>query len=1649
MWQPMVGDSLYGNEWIDYEQADRYFKIKIAEDGIYRLSAEFLAAQGIPVEEINLNQYELYRNGQRVFLHVARATGNLESENFIEFYGKRNRSEIDEYLFKNPQQEMLNLDYSMFNDTSVYFLTWRDEAGEANQYSIAENDLSGNLPAPEPWIWTTARVNFNSHHFKTYEKISGFDVYYSHFDLAEGFASNRSANRDLTLNAPQRSESVATATLDLRLATNIGAHQLQISVDDEIYLDSTFNKVALLQPTFEVPLTENAIQINLKGALGSADQHVLASAKLRYARELDFQNENFYEIELSANNQKRLLNITNFGGDAEEIQLWDLTHQRIFTATRVGEGFQFLYPPTNQTARLLLVTDNAKKEVEQLEAANFINYSERQGDFIILSHPDFMEPTEGESGVQHYANYRASTIGGNYQPTIIDIEQLYDQFAYGIYSHPIAIRNFAHYVQQNWTNPQYFFLIGKGREYRELRTTTQFNAAHRKTFYLPTFGWPGADNLLLADNESATPIFPIGRIAVQNSEQLLIYLEKVKQHEAQVNAPQTIAGRAWMKELLHLGGARGAEAEQIRQYLNHFENIAERNRFGANVTSVYKTSTDPIQVARSETIFNRINQGVSMISFFGHSSPGSFDFNIDNPANYQNQGKYPLMLSFGCYSGNIFTPSTAISERFVFYENKGALAFGASRGLGFVSSLSQYGNRIYELASEELYGESIGKIFQQAAAHFADRTDIGMGILREQYTLQGDPALRLHSAEGADFVIDNASVQIEPTVVNVQQDSFKIAFEVVNLGLQIADSLQIDIEQQLPDGRKISLKEKWITTPANRQQIILKLPTQGKNSIGQNRLLITLDAANNITELPAFAAEDNNELLDKNGQRGIEFYVTDNTAFPIYPSAYGVVDEATVTLKASTTDAFAPERTYVFELATTPDFNVANLQRGRVTQGGGVVEWQPSANLQNGQTYYWRVSPDSLNTEVGYLWETSSFTYLADGVGEWHQQEVAQLAENELQQVELNAAGNGFKFVDDTRDIYVKNKIYDAQNQPEYVDNGTPFGSPWTWSIFEGMNFIVMRPRDSEYWRNPSGGDYESVNTANRTVLVYSYPTDTPENRKKAIDFLENIVPDEHYVIVYSALRTVNSDYQPEDWAADSLLFAGANLFNVLEKQGAQAIRKTETRGAVPYLLMYQKGVAVLDEAIAEDINDVITVNYAFPIAWFEGSMTTQTIGPANSWEEMRITFEPSSLTTADSLSIDIIGQQVTGQLDTLLTSASLAVDLSEIDAAIYPYLRANINFTDQEERTIPTIKNLTFTYQPAAELALNPQRVFELNDTLAAGEPIALQIGIENVNGAMTDSLDIQFALTSSDGRVQNVIEKYAPLAAKDTLTARLDYPTTVAADVTKMAMIINPNRKPLERTFLNNFGQLDLRVESDRSNPLLRVTFNQRSILQGDIIEPNSQIEVRLTDDNPYLLLTDTSTVEAFLTYPDGQIRRLAFANNTTTFTAATAERNELKVTFQPEFPQDGLYHLRVQGRDVTGNLAGSLAYEVDFEIVRKELISNVLAYPNPFTTSTKFVYTLTGETPPDHYLLQILSASGRVVRELTEMDLGTLKIGRHQTDFAWDGTDSFGERLANGVYLYRLILKNAAGEDYEQYATEADQYFKAGFGKVVLLR
>jgi len=81
----------------------------------------------------------------------------------------------------------------------------------------------------------------------------------------------------------------------------------------------------------------------------------------------------------------------------------------------------------------------------------------------------------------------------------------------------------------------------------------------------------------------------------------------------------------------------------------------------------------------------------------------------------------------------------------------------------------------------------------------------------------------------------------------------------------------------------------------------------------------------------------------------------------------------------------------------------------------------------------------------------------------------------------------------------------------------------------------------------------------------------------------------------------------------------------------------------------------------------------------------------------------------------------------------------------------------------------------------------------------------------------------------------------------------------------------------------------------------------------------------------------------------------------------------------------------------------------------IIDVYNYPNPFKSNTHFTFRLTQK--PDELKIKIYTVAGRLIRELL---IPAVNLGSDFNKIEWDGRDQDGDLIANGVYIYKVIMK-----------------------------
>lgn len=1638
------GQALYGNEWIRPNQS--YLKFKISEDGMYRISYQELHQVGFPLGAVELNKLHIINLGQDVQL-IRSTEGLMQTDDYILFYGKKNRAELDAPLFSDPSV-LMNPEYSMHNDTASYYLTW-DNSVNSNVIERIQNDLSAPLPKDLYYLNTHLDV-FSEISFKRgvgYGNAQKFPL----FDACQGFATDHFRSREFDLKFKHLNKTGPDTKIIARIGgygEDNSAHKLNFLLDGQAIDDDLFAgyKVRIKEINRNSADLNESMRLGIEAVSNPEDQIVVATLEYTYPAEFVFDQSKFSKIKIGPGPIRKYLEIEDFDG-GNELFVYDITNHFYLKSTREANGiYKITIPESTVERELILFNESSVKTISGLESMHFIDIPTGDFNYLILYHPNLSDDGHGTNYVQEYADYRASTAGGAYKVALINVELLYDVFAYGIHTHPLGVKNFVQYAKTIWPNLNYCLVLGKGLEYPYYRKS----GLDPNFFFVPTFSSPAADIMLVTNNQNDA-LCAFGRLPVVNGTEIKNYLNKVKSHENYLRtANHTIEEKEWEKRVVHLSGGDPSIYTQISGQLNSMEQVIEDNLFGANVQTFYKQSSSTIEVANSEKLKNSINEGSSIIAFMGHSAAIRLDFNLENVDSYKNKDKYHLFMAMGCYAGAMFAPNRSISEDHNLAPEKGSIVYLANTTAGFPDILGVYGSEFYKQIGTKYYGGTIGDAIRETYSNM--KAQGGERLLTQAYStsFNGDPAVKLNVNTFQDYTIDAKTVKTNPALVFNNQKEFEFNFEVVNLGAYKKDSILINIDIRQANGKIIPVSVFKIATPSTRRLVSLKIPMNGEESIGYNSIYVKLDAANELAEGPLADAENNNELIIQ-GQRGYSLYIFGNEARPVYPQEFSIVSEDNLKLIASNGNTLAASGNYFIELDTTEYFNSALKVSTQIQQTGGVISWTPNINLSPDRVYYWRIAPDSSGSGV-FAWRNSSFIYVPGSSPGWNQSHFFQHKKNDFYKMNLSEPDRKFKFAESFVEIRANNGYIEL---PTYIRPRVYVGTDvaadydyWNYnSDFSGIVVNVFDPVTGKMWLNQSGGDFNSLSHPgyiNKPFFVFK--TSSQSERAALIQFLEQYIPADH-VVIFSTMTQYQNSYYPELWESDG----PTNLYTVLEGFGAKEIRSLRSFNSVPYIMIFRKGRPEFE--VKESIGNFMDENeisHSFTIPQTSGYIQSRIVGPAKSWSKFLWDYKNFN-SAEDAQEINIYGIDIAGNETKIVgPTTDKDQDLSGVNAVQYPKLKLEWKSVDTIKRSSSELDYWRVLYNGLPDAAFNPSKYFKkAKDTINQGDILDLEILAQNIGAENMDSLLVKFTVVSQSNQQTISYKRFAPMASLAFQKIPFSFNSSKIYGSYKLFIELNPNNDQAELNTFNNTAIIPFFVRRDKLKPYMDVTFDRLKIFNEEIVSSKSHIEISLKDENKDLLLNDTSVFTIRIKEPGGSAKRVYFANQQVQFIPASGNSNTVKAVIQGDFKLDGIHTLYVNAIDGSGNSASDQDYQVDFTIVKKSSVGNLFNYPNPFVNKTRFVYTLTGDALPENYLIQILTISGKLVREITKEELGPLTIGTHMTDFEYNGTDQFGEKLANGVFLYRFIVKDQKNKSWDKYDTHTNQYFKNDFGKMVILR
>jgi Peptidase family C25 len=248
------------------------------------------------------------------------------------------------------------------------------------------------------------------------------------------------------------------------------------------------------------------------------------------------------------------------------------------------------------------------------------------------------------------------------------------------------------------------------------------------------------------------------------------------------------------------------------------------------------------------------------------------------------------------------------------------------------------------------------------------------------------------------------------------------------------------------------------------------------------------------------------------------------------------------------------------------------------------------------------------------------------------------------------------------------------------------------------------------------------------------------------------------------------------------------------------------------------------------------------------------------------------------------------------------------------------------------------------------------------------------------------------------------------------------------RVSLYAKRNQILLDKTGYNTdikIGGVNLTAAIDVTPPKVRIYMNDETFVTGGITNESPFFLAFMDDENG--MNTASGIGHDMVAILDGNVVTPYILNDYYETELNNYKKGKLKYQFKKL--SIGLHTLTFKAWDVYNNLVTS---EIQFIVVGDETLtlSNVLNYPNPFVNYTQFWFSHNRPFEQLDVQIQVMTISGKVVWTKNE---NIQTNGFLSREISWDGKDDFGDRLAKGVYIYKLTVRSpltdTTSEKYEK--------------------
>lgn len=1648
-----------------YDPTATYYKIRIFEDGLYRLDARWFSESGIGLAPGDLDRLQVFLDGEEIPLLIEDGgDGVLDTGDGVLFWGAFRRA---------PDRDF----ESEYGTERVYFLRMGREPG--TRYTHAEDTSTNEILTH---FLSRKHVEIDS----TYEALGhARNANRDHWFWQRTASPSRPGDMptDVVMPVPlpglargaSGNAQIRLGMHSLTLNQNINPdHYAVVQIQDGPIIaeerwdgqdahiaTGTVPVSALSDTTYVVLRTPGDPSFPLE-PIPYIDHVYFNWVEITYPRRFE-AIDGMLQFNPGIVLSPRAISIANF--EHERIRVLNLDKNKIIGTVQGDEGIRF---EIAESGNFVAVDETAIKTPELAERDAPYDLRGFSGaKYIIISGADFMDAAERLA--THRQSPELSTL-------TVDVADVYDEFSFGQVDAE-AIRRFVQYGFHTWAQrPVYVLLFGEfSFDYRDLFGQTwvaRHNLVPGMPFQSPNRGLAFTDEFFGRVDDDLFMDVVVGRFSIRRTSQANTVVQKVIAYDETPPAQ-------WRNRIALMANW---DAQDPAKFTAPSDTLASiTHAIGLENFKLYHDAdTPPEPNASSREVIRQINEGRLIVNFMGHGSAssmskffaGTFQQGAFNyMSQIQNAERLPLFIGMSCLNGLYWDPRIiSLAEEMTNKPDGGAIAYISASSLSFIRINNQLNTALFRHTFENdvlSFGQSLalGKMTELAVLPSSELGLVGMNLI-------GDPAQQIAVPQNPDFVLDDAALQLDQQNELTTGDSVRVTLNVENWGIFPDRSVDIVLIDRNLDSAEVDTLFMAALPPFGIRDSVTVL-WRLKNRAGRHILEAIADPANAIVE------ED-----ETNNRTSVEVDVLGAlSAVPFLPlPSQTVANAETVLGVRSGEDQF--HITGEFELSASGDFrDTATLRSGNIAATEGIILWRP-ANLRAG-SYFWRARLSDGQTtgpwsdvrhfvvtssvpERQVVWQQDGAIALSRGTGEnvvlsddgsvgrtmspppirFNAAEASFLSEG--------VAGAAVLCTDGTY-LYVK-RFYTPQDLYPGSDLFARIGTGFNGTV-AGQNYgiVTETPIQSISATFHSDGFIYSEHRTARSLLRISPVTgriDTVEVPDRLLDLSRGLPFDDHALItsdgefIYNVSAGING-IKRSGWTVR--VFDPANAWRIVRQF---TVQPTETGfgylltdGAIAdgqfiYLIEYGTGlthrVRVVDAqtgAFVEEfesdqaqtdilggqfdwVNNVVWLGqleggmvYRYPgqrLPEF-GTLTSEPVGPASAWHTVTTT-----LSGTGKAEVNLLGEIDNNTFAPLSQWQNLppgTIDLSGIGSST-PRLKIQIKLYGEGLNPSPGLQTWTTTYQPFSNIGLSNLRAepFEITEL----QPVYLHLDVQN-RGPLDVALGTSVAFYSGVPALGRLIGRVA--VPEDSPLGRI-VPLRLAWQTAQWA------GQHIVTARLENFqGQaifpgreialtepVRIAPSSDRDVPTIEIAALDAlgEVRPEDYLpsQPTFRISMRDTAgiDLSSIRLSLSGTDEAQEShYESEKIKDRAITLTTLSF------------VYTPNALVDGRYTLNVEASDRLGNGPAKMA--ISFQVSSILAIENALVAPNPVSDTGHFTFIL---SRPSEVTVRIYTLAGRLVQRIEEP---FARAGYNQ--IFWDGRDADGQVLSNNTYLYTLTAENGESQ------------------------